>query len=200
MKKSLKKLLITLLIFPVIILCSCGKDIFTCKTVSAQFYFKEEITCDIYRETSQQKLNISSIIGDKVDLNTLSAYAKLTFSGNSAELFHLYIEYISFKVYTNESSDYSLDININLTNVIKEEDVGKDGVEDNTFSNTYSCQAKANGSVQVNAKIDRVVATATGSTLTIDALTSDMFVSSDSTFKWTIYDFKIYAESRAYSK
>ena len=85
-----------------------------------------------------------------------------------------------------------------MTNVVHESDIGKNDVEDKTFSNTYACVAKKKGTVQVKIKVKRTVATATGSTLTIDVLTSDMFGDPESNFKWCIYDLKFYGESRSY--
>ena len=198
MKNKLKNLFILVICLPVMLLCSCGGEKPKCKQVNSTYYYNNEIACDIFNDSAQRKITIDSISGSKVNIDTIGAYAKMTFTGKSAELFHFYIEYIYFKVYTNEASEYELNLNINITNAIKEEDIKKDNVDDKTYSNTFSCQTKQNGVVQVKAKIDRVIATATGTTLTIDALTSDMFIDTETTFKWTIFDFKIYGEARAY--
>ena len=117
MKNRIKNLFILLICLPAILLTSCGKDKPKCNEVTSSYYFKNEITCDIFNETNQRKITIDSISGSKANLDTLDAYAKMTFSGNSAEMYHFYIEYVYFKVYTNETSDFELNLNLNITNV-----------------------------------------------------------------------------------
>ena len=199
MKNSLKKIFVLLICIPVLFLCSCGGVKPTCKALpSLSYYFGNTVSCDIFNQSDKKSINTNSLENSKLNKDMLDKYAQLTLTGKSAEMYHLYIEYIYFKIYTNEESEFQLDVNINMTNVINESDIGNSEVENTTFSNTYACVAKKKGTVQVKIEVKRTVATATGSTLTIDVLTSDMFADTESNFKWCIYDFKIYGESRSY--
>ena len=201
MRKQLKSIFAILLCLPILFFTACGKTNKGCKELkSLSFYFNESVSCEIVRQTEKRNLNLSILTSSKPNLDYLDSYATLTFTANSAQVYHLYIEYISFKVYTSEASESDLNISISLTNAINENDVGKSNVEDNKYSNIVPCQAKEKNSIQCKVKVDRIIATATGAKLTIDAITqSDMFIDEDSEFKWMIYDLKIYGESRAYN-
>ena len=201
MRNALKKIFTILICLPVIFLCSCGGVKPTCDALpSVSYYYGNSISCNIFNQDETKTINTTSITNKKLNKDMLDAYAQFTLNGKSAEMYHLYIEYIYFKIYTNEDSEFQLDINVNLTNVIKESDIGNSELkdEDKVFTNTYAAPAKKKGTVQVKIEVKRTVATATGSKLTIDVLTSDMFAEENSTFKWCIYDFKIYGESRSY--
>lgn len=216
MKNTLKRLLSLILCLPVLLLVGCGSKKPSCKVINdLSYYYQSTVSADIFNvvktendesstpgntepTTLTKKIELSTMTSSKLKKERADAFAALTIKAKSAEVFHLYIEYIYFKVYTNQTSEFPLDINITVSNVIYESEVGNADVEENTFSNTYQISPKKGKSYIVKAKVGRVVATATGSQIVIDVLTSDMFAQENSSFKWMIYDFKIYGESRAY--
>lgn len=199
--KKLKNILIMFLFIPAMILCGCDDIKSNCNAVhSVEYYFEETIDCDIFNLPEREQY-LSNLTNPKVNKQMLDSYAQLTFTAKPAEIYHLYIEYIYFKVYMNQDSEFDFQLNINMTNVINESDVGVSDVEDNEYTNMYSCKVKKNSSAVFKIYVNRVVATSTGSVLTIDILNSEIYATDeDTSFKWCIYDFKIYGESRAYSK
>ena len=199
--KKLKKLLIMLILIPTMILSGCNNVKSTCKAIpSVEYYFEDVVTCEVFN-LPQREIYLSNITNSKLNKVMLDSYAQFTITAKSAEAYHLYIEYIYFKVYMTEDSEFDFNVNINMTNVIKESDVGVSGVEDNTYTNMYACKAKKNSTAHFKIYLDRVVATSTGSKITIDILNSEIYATNEeTTFKWCIYDFSIYGESRAYSK
>ena len=97
MKNSLKKLFITLICLPVLLLCSCGGVKPTCKEIpSLAYYYGNTVSCDIFNESAKKTINTSSLTSSKLNKDMLDKYGQLTFSGKSAEMYHLYIEYIYF--------------------------------------------------------------------------------------------------------
>ena len=199
--KKLKNILIVLLIIPVMLLCGCDNIKTVCKAIpSVGYYFEDTVDCEIFN-LPERETNLSNLTSSKLNKAMLDSYAQLTLTAKSAEIYHLYIEYIYFKVYMNNSSEFDFQINFNMTNVINESDVGIAGVEDNEYSNTYTTRTIKNSIAHFKIYVNRVVASATGSKITIDILNSEIYATDEKTsFKWCIYDFKIYGESRAYSK
>ena len=197
--KNLKKIFVMLVIIPVMLLCGCNKFKPTCKAIeSLNYYFEDNIKCEIFN-LPEKTLSFDQLTSSKLDKTLLDSYAQFTLTAKSAEIYHLYIEYIYFMVYTNEDSEYDMNIYIDISNVVKEEDIGKSDVEDNKYSNMYTCRARKNGKSVFKVYVNRTVATATGLKLTINILNSEIYATDEETlFRWAIYDFKIYGESRAY--
>lgn len=198
---KMKKILTMLLIIPVMLLCSCNKFKPECSEIpSLSYYYKDSVDCEIFN-LPQKTLTIADLQNEKVQKHLLDSYAQITLTANSAEAYHLYIEYIYFKVYTNLDSEYAMNVDINITNVISEENIGKSDLsdEDKNYKNTYACQARKESTAVFKVYVGRTIATATGSKITIDILSSEIYATDEKTnFRWLIYDFKIYGESRAY--
>ena len=199
--KKLKNILIMFLFIPAMLLCSCSDVKSVCSAVpSVEYYFNETVDCEIFN-LPEREMNLTNLTNPKLNKAMLDTYAQFTLTAKPAEIYHLYIEYIYFKVYMNENSEFDFQININMTNVIKESDVGVKDVEDTEYSNTYSTRTIKNSTAHFKIYVNRIVATATGSKITIDILNSEIYATNEETsFKWCIYDFQIFGESRAYSK
>lgn len=198
--QKLKKCFILLLIVPTIFLCSCSKFKPTCKEVSSvSYYFEDIIACEFFKDLPNKNITLSNITQSKLNKSMLDSYAQFTLKAKSAEIYHLYIEYIYFKIYTTESSDYEMNVNINLDNVVSEDEVGLENPSETTYSNIYSTITKKGNTAVFKVYVNKVVRSATGLTLTIDILNNETYNTDPNTkLKWTIFDFKIYGESRAY--
>lgn len=200
MMQKLKKCFILLLILPTVLLCSCSKFKPNCKALSSlSYYFETDINCEYFKDLPKNTISLDSLTNSKLNKSMINSYASFTLKSKTAETYHLYIEYIYFKIYTNESSDYEFSVNINLDNVISESDVGKENPEETTYSNTYSTVTKKDNVAIFKVYVNKVVQSATGFTLTIDILNNETYITDPNTnLKWALYDFKIYGESRAY--
>lgn len=199
MMQKIKNYFITLLCIPIIFLCGCTKKPICEAITDLSYYYESNITCDLFKDLPDKTVNLSNLTKSKLDKSMLDSYAQITLKAKSAEIYHMYIEYLYFKVYTNETSEFELNVNINITNAVKEEDISVQEPEDNTFTTTYSCIAKAKNTATFKVYVNRTIATATGSTITIDILESEIYATnSETSFKWCIFDFKILGESRAY--
>lgn len=200
MMQKFKNYFIILLCVPILFLCSCSNFKPKCKEIpSVGYYFEDEVSCDYFQDLETNTISINNLTDSKLNKSTLNPYAKFTLKAKSAEIYHLYIEYIYFKVYTSESSEYEMNVNVDITNVIDENEVGKENPTETEYSNTYSCITKKNNVAIFKIYVNKVVRTATGLELTIDILNNETYLSNPETnLKWTIFDFKIYGESRAY--
>jgi len=201
MMQLIKKCFVIMLCLPIIMLCACSKSKPTCKEVSAlDYYFENDIKCNLFNNLPDKNITLADITSSKLDKTKLDSYAKLTFTAKSVEIYHMYIEYIYFKLYTNQSSEFEMNVNIEITNAVNESDVHTAEPKDNKYINTYSCIAKENNIATFKVEVKRTIATVTGAQITFDILDSEIYATNPEThFKWCIYDFKIYGESRAYS-
>ncbi|MBQ8424636.1 MAG: hypothetical protein IJX17_01285 [Clostridia bacterium] len=198
---KIKNYLIAILCIPVIFFCGCSKNKPSYDAVeNLSYYFQENVECNLFKELPNKTVKLKTLTSSKLDKNSmLDAFAKITLKANGPEFYHMYIEYICFKVYTNETSDFELNVNIELTNAINEEDVNKIEPEDNKFETIYSCIAKKNNTAEFRVYVNRTIATTTGSTLSFNILDSEIYATDpDTNFKWCIFDLKIHGESKAY--
>ena len=112
-----------------------------------------------------------------------------------------YIDYIYFYVYTNMETTTEMTVNVSITNLADENNIEN---PNNDFKADCSLMPQKDKSVLCAIKVQKVIATATGSTMIIDILqSSELFsdgVGQDVDFKWIIYGLEFRAESRAYSK
>ena len=179
--------------------CGCDKFDPKCKELkSLSYYYGDTISCDLFNLPSKN-ITMQNFTKSKLDKGMLDAYAKFTLTAKSAEVYHLYIEYIYFKLYTNKTSEFEMNVNIEITNVVEESNINSTTNKDTTYTNTYSCIAKENNNAIFKIYVNRTVANANGSIINIDILNSEIYTTNpETTFKWCIYDFKIYGESRAY--
>ncbi len=199
MKNKLLKSLTALLCVPIILLCGCSKKS-KLDTINASTYFNSAVACTVYGKEKQTSGNLSDLLAKKPNMGTIGQYTVFELKANSAWVYKMYIDYIYFYVYTNIETESQMTINIKMTNLASENNIENP----ETFEADCSLIPKKDGSILCEVKVQKVVATATGSTLTFDILDCpEIFSDSmaqDNGFKWTIYGLEFYAESRAYSK
>lgn len=202
MKNKLKSFLLLVLCIPVIFLVSCGKS----KTpeLKLDYYFNSSIATSFFNQTSTRNLTIKDLTASKPNKDLLDSYAEIILSSHSdqSRVYHLYIDYIEFYIYTNEDSEFDFDINVTIENVIDESQIGKEP-EEKTFTGTYSTKPKKNKSAKYTVPVNKVVATATdGTSIKFDILNTEIYNTpndTEVTFRWTLYGLEIHAEARAYN-
>ena len=201
MKKSILKLLTLMLCIP-LALCGCSKVKVKSKldTIYLPVYYNNKVACSVYGKSDKVSVSIDDLTSKKPNKDILTAYTEFSLKANAAWVYKLYIDYIYFKVYTNKASSEMV-INVSITNLAKENDfenANDDFVAECSFIPTKD------GEFICEVKVQKVIATATGSTITFDILNSpEVFFNEkgeDIEFKWVIYDLKFYAEHRTYSK
>ena len=202
MKNKLKRVLLLFLCIPLIFFASCGKN----KTakINLDYYFETNIATSFFNQTSTRNLTIKDLTASKPNKDLLDSYAEIILKSHSdqARVYHLYIDYIEFYVYTNEDSEFDFNINVTIENVIDESQVGKEP-EDKKFTETYSTKPQKNKSAKFTVAVNKVVANATnGTSIKFDILNTEIFNTpndTEVTFRWTLYGLEIHAEVRAYN-
>ena len=199
MKKSILKI-ITLLICLPLALCGCSKVKSKLDTIHLPVYYNNTVSCDLYGKTNSIGINLSDLTSKKPKYGLMAAYTKFELKANAAWVYKLYIDYIYFQVYTNMDSS-ELIVNVKITNLASEDDLAN---PTNDFTAECSLIPQADESFICEVKVQKVIATATGSTITFDILNSpEVFYDNfgkEIGFKWMIHDLKFYAEHRTYSK
>lgn len=210
MKKNLLKFFAIFLLLPAIMFVGCKNA--KLPAIKLSGYLKDEITVISYGllesdgTLSEESESLSLLTEKKAKTENLSKYLKFTLTANPVTMYKMYVEYISFYVYCNESAE-QMTINVTMSNLASEDDIRNatnQSVETDTAEEQVAFKVKAKKSVKCTIPIKKTVATATGSTITIDIFNSrDLFSGdgeNDSTFKWLIYGFEIHGEPRAYTR
>ena len=199
MKKSILKLFTLLICLP-LAFCGCSKVKSKLDTIHLPVYYNNTVSCDIYGKTNSIGINLSDLTSKKPKYGLMAAYTKFELKANAAWVYKLYIDYIYFQVYTNMDSS-ELIVNVKITNLASEDDLAN---PTNDFTAECSLIPQADESFICEVKVQKVIATATGSTITFDILNSpEVFYDNfgkEIGFKWMIHDLKFYAEHRTYSK
>lgn len=203
MKKLLNILLIFLLL-PVMTLTACKKK--TLPSINIERYLKDEMTVK-QLNTEDTTKSISLITQDEAKDENLSKYLKFEISTDPVWMYKMYIESITFYVYCNELSEFSLTLNIKITNLATEEAIMEaitENVETETFEEQVSFNPKEKKAIKCTVNVNQTIVNATGSTISIDAYSSSELFSSDeetsSNFMWLIYGFEIHGEPRTYTR
>ncbi len=202
MKNKLKKFLLIFLCIPVICLVGCGKKE-VAKIKALDYYFNNSVTTSFFNPDSTRNLSLADLTLKKPNKDLLDSYSEFVIKPHSeaSRTYHLYIDYIIFYVYTNESSDKEFNLYLTIENVIDENKVGTEQT-DKTFKDNRVTYAKKEGSAEFRFDINKVVATTTGATIKFDIFNTEIYNTPDDkkvTFKWLIYGLEIHAEPRAYN-
>ncbi|MBQ8451906.1 MAG: hypothetical protein IJ538_03940 [Clostridia bacterium] len=206
MKKLLKTFLAFVLIIPVIIFSACSKSGVESKNVSA--YFNENVSANVFND-SDRKLPLSVLTSSSANTDYLDKFTSFTLSGKNAWIYKMYIEKITFSVYSEGTASGPLTVSLTLTNCVDESALKNrtsgEAVDTSTpFSTESSAITKNKGSIDYEITINKVIATAGATTLTLDIFESVNETVANgkgeaTNFKWMIYNFKVFGESRTYS-
>ena len=211
MKRYLNLLLALFLCVPILLFTGCGTKM--CKTIDTSYYFNNKINCSFFYDRNTRDLSIFDLEAKNPDKDLLDAYAQIMINTNSenARAYHLYIDYITFYVYFNESSEFDFNLKVLIPNAVEEKNVWENTENlddiDKNFQDTYSTKPKANKSAEFKIKVQRVIVVTTGTSITFDLTeNNEIFKPQEDmeedekavTFKWLIYGLEIHAEARAY--
>lgn len=202
--KKLLKILLVLLLLPVMTLTACKKK--SLPSINLERYLKDEITVKQV-DTDATTKALSLITQDEAKDENLSKYLKFEISTDPVWMYKMYIESITFYVYCNESSEFSLNLNIKITNLATEEAIMEaitENVETETLEKQVSFNPKEKKAIKCTVDVNQTIVNATGSTISIDAYSSSELFSGDeetsSNFMWLIYGLEIHGESRTYTR
>lgn len=206
MKKFLTKLCVLLLCLPALLFCACSNDPPSkLPAINIATYYNQTAKVTYLSEEESSGLAVSSLTEKDVDKNSLGQYVQIELLGNRTWLYKMYIDYITFYVYTNESRNVDMIVNVSISNVADENDRSNPETF-TTGSDSPRFKPTANGATLCTVKVGKVVANATGEDkITFDILNSvnDTMLDANknpTNFRWTIYGLTIYGESRSYSK
>ena len=197
--KKLKALLLTILFASFALTAAgCSKGI---PAINMPTYFKTSVTSTVYKNssTSSKTLTLDQFCSG-ADTSKLDKYLDFKFAANSSWIYKMYIEKLEFYVLTNTTPDTEMTFTIKLSNLAKEDNISSVS----EITETQSIYPTANEPYKLTLFVNRVVATATGMTMSIDISESSELLldknNPDNDFKWLIYGLKIYGEHREYSK
>lgn len=204
MKKKITKFFIVLLCLPTLFFCACGNSPSNLPSINMATYYEATAKTSLYKEDRSGTINLSDLTAPNPNKDTLAPYTQIILPGKLTWLYKMYIDCITFYVYTNEATDSEMIVNVSLTNMADE----NDRANVSTFkSEPVSFKPEKDGSVFCKINVNKVIANATdpdSDSLMIDILNSVNGTVADSvgnltSFRWTIYGLTIYGESRSYS-
>ncbi len=204
MKKALKRILVFIMCVPALLFCACQNSPSSLPQINVSGYYESVGKTTLLNETKNGSISLGDLTATKPNLLTLGSYVQIELTGKRNWLYKMYIDYVTFYVYTNEARYSEMIVNLTISNLADE--------DDRTHPSKFSAPARfiplANGATLCTIKVGKVVANATDASsdsMTIDILNSVNNTVADSngnptSFRWTVYGLTIYGESRAYSK
>lgn len=161
------------------------------KAITMDRYFNSQVSSKYGNNASaSETLKLSSFISESADTSTLKNRASITFEGETSWIYGMYIECIYISFYANK--DIRLE---QLKYTITDLDSGE---YDSTLpEGTFKLQDYLTGYVSKNKGLEfkiPVNKTAKNSQLSITFTLEDNGIDSD--FMWTLYNFKVYGETR----
>ena len=182
--------------------CGCSKKLSNLQKIDVGFYFEKQATASTYNNTKEKTIDFAELLLTEPDPLNIDNYIEIKATANSAWIYKMYIDKICFYVYTNKNSAVEMIINVKMTNLANESDIGKENSA-GEIAETCSFIPQENGSVFCTVNVQKTVATATGSELIFDILNSTSGTVADeegnpTEFRWMIYGLEIYGEHRAY--
>lgn len=200
MKKFIAIIFISIFIFSLPLLTSCANN--TLPSINMSTYFKKEITASIITSnvTTSRTLDLSILTNSDSNHSRMDKYLDFKITANPSWIYKMYVEKIEFYVLTNQDTNDQFTITLNMSNLAKENNISN--IE--SYNDTLSRDLKAYKAQKYTFVINQVVASSTGSVINIDISESNHLLISQNNqnndFKWMVYDFKIYGESREYSR
>ncbi len=205
MKKNLLKSLVIFLLLPVLIFVGC-KNSKSLPSITISRYIKDKITVSRYGFAEDSTDTVSLLTQKKAKNQYLSPYTKFELNAQPIWIYKMYVQKITFYVYCNKTTETQLTLNLKMTDLASEDDIWA-SKDENVSTADYEAQCtvepKAYKSIKCTFEIDKTVIVATGSTITINVDSMEIFSldeNGESSFRWLIYGFKIHGESRAYTR
>ncbi len=209
MKKKILSILAVMLCLPALLFCGCKNDnISELPSINMSRYYKSTVQAVIdggkNSNDTKATIKLADLIGSKPNSNTLEAYSEIKLSGELNWLYKMYIDSVSFYVYTNSAPSTELTITLSMSNLANENDFSKAEIISDTKTSD-----KVNGNAYLfTFKINKVIASDVDASsdylkISINECRNGTIVDNENNltgFKWTIYDLKVYGESRTYSK
>lgn len=193
MKKSILSFLILMLFVPVMFFTGCSNKT-KLPEIKASRYFSSSVSTSLFDQTQKRQIQLSSITSKKPNKDHMDKYVQYELTGDGVWIYKMYIECIYFYVYTSDTNE-AMTITLTFTNLASESDLTKQ----ETVTKTCAVQPGKNKATLCKINIGKVVATATNTKLTIDIAQTASYDFFENNFKWMIYDFSVYGESRSYS-
>ena len=205
MKNKLLKSLFALLLIPVLFFAGC-KEKDPLPSIDLATYLNDEITTSYYQLEAKSTQDLAFITETKLDEEKLGKYVKFELSANTVWMYKMFVESITFYVYTTTSSMSEMIVNVSMSNMADEDSLRQTTSEEppiSVASEQCTFIPEAGTATKCTFKFNKAVAKPTGATITIDILNSlELFDTPEgqTPFEWVIYGFEIHGESRAYSK
>lgn len=202
--KKILNFLLALLVLPFAFLTGCKNS--SLPAINLSRYLKDEITIKRNGIASSSTDTISLLTQSKAKKENLSKYESFELNTQPVWMYKMYIEKITFYVYCNEESDYQMTLVISMSNLASEETINSttsETIETETIEEPITFTPKAKKAVKCTANINKTVANALGSTISIKLDSLEIFSGDEdnpSNFMWLIYDFEIHGESRTYTR
>ena len=198
--KKIISIIIAVICVPILLLTGCSKKS-KLNTINVASYFNKTASYSLYEKSGEKSLELNSLLTKKPDLKLADSFVQINLKANAAMIYKMYIDCISFRVYTNIKTDSQMIITVSITNLADE-----NNIQNPTDDFSYPCTfiPEENGEILCRIPVNKVVANATGLSMSFDIFeTTDVFkdgLGNNTGFKWLIYDLTIHGESRAYSK
>lgn len=201
MKNKLLKVLTIIFCLPIMFFCGCSDIKSNLDTINLASYYEDSVTCSTYGKSGTTKISLSALTAEKPNEKLVGQYTQFDLTAKSSWIYKMYIDYIYFYVYTNMDLETQMTVNISITNLADENNIENPSDD---FTADCSLIPQEGKSYLCEVKVQKVVATATGSKISFDVNNTPEIFYGDgeeqNNFKWIIYGLEFYAESRAYSK
>lgn len=184
-----------------IFLSSCAKE----SSIDMSFYYKSNVSAEVLRNKTynSKTLNLSLLTSPSANINMMDKYTMFELNAISTNMHKMYIDKIEFSIISNEKPFTSLTLNMKITNLAPEDNLAAYDDFETLIEHTEDAWVSKKYIIPIN----QVVATATTSKITISTDSTELFTTMESEnyngnkdFRYLIFDFKIYGESREYSK
>lgn len=203
MKNRIKIVLLCLCILPALLLSACSSKTDEIHKINTERYFTA-LGVE-YADGTKRDLDLSTLTEDRGQLANSSNYTKFNIEGDGPWLFKMYIETIEFDIYTTENvsgGSGTMTLTFKMTGLTDETTFTEDRTyRPEDFVKIVTCTPIKNGAVHISVEVKKVVATATGANISIDILedAENTILDPNKNFKWTIFNFSVYGQSRTYN-
>lgn len=200
MKNKFLTFLIALICIPTLMFCGCSDKPSKLNKINQVIYFEEKVSAFAYNNPNEKTLKLEDIVDNDYDVLNVDSFTEIKLTAKSSWIYKMYIDCITFRIYTNLATEVEMIINTTITNLADEDDISNKS----TFEALpISIIPEKDSSILCIIPINKTVATAEGCTITFDINNSTSGTVADNEgqitdFRWLIYDFELYGEHRAY--